>query len=68
MSDFDDALILIRLASDPEGYKARLQELRSTIAAANEATAEAQVEQQKLASEQSRLAALAADLSKREGL
>jgi hypothetical protein len=66
MSDFDDALILIRLASDPDGYKARLEELRSTIAAADEATAEAQVEQQKLATERLRLEAMLADLCKRE--
>jgi hypothetical protein len=66
MNGFEDLTMLLRLLGDPEAYKARLEELRSTIAAADAATAEAQVEQDKLATERSRLDAMSADLRKRE--
>jgi hypothetical protein len=66
MSDFDDALVLIRLAADPAAFKARIEELRSATAASDEATAESQVALQNLETEQRRLTALETAIRARE--
>lgn len=66
MSDFDDALVLIRLAADPAAFKARIEELRTATSAMDESTAENQVALQNLESEQRRLAQLEAAIRARE--
>jgi chromosome segregation ATPase len=66
MNGFEDLVILLRLLGDPAAYEARLKELRSTMTAADERTAESQIERDKLEAERSRLEALSADLRRRE--
>jgi hypothetical protein len=66
MNGFDDAMILIRLVSDPEVHRIRLQELQATIDASAARQAEADSAHAKLETERSRLAKLADDLRERE--
>jgi hypothetical protein len=70
MNGFEDAMMLLRLVTDPETHKARLQELQAAIetAAARKAeadTAHAQLDA-KLDVERDRLAKLEAKLRARE--
>jgi hypothetical protein len=66
MPDFDDAMLLIRLAADPAAFKARIEELRTATAAMDEATAESQVALQNLDAERHRLATLETAIRARE--
>jgi hypothetical protein len=66
MNAFDDLMILLRLATDPEAVKARLTELQAAIAAADTRKAEADTAHAKLETERSRLTKLEASLRERE--
>ncbi len=55
MNGFDDLMVLLRLVTDPEAMKARLQELQATIDAAAAKEAEAQAAHAELEAERSRL-------------